>query len=88
MNRQFTLRLFGIMVAALPLALLVSDSYHRKAAEIAADPQAFLAHQTAIANRVFWIHYVVSVCVVAGACAVVELTARILDRILPKRPSE
>ena len=88
MNRQLTLRLIGILVAALPFSLLVANSYQRKAAEIAADPQAFLAHQTAAAGTSFWVHYIAAVCVVAGTCAVVELTLRIIDRVLPSRPNE
>jgi hypothetical protein len=88
MNRQLTLRLFGIMVAAFPFALLVANSYQRKAAEIAADSQAFLANQITAANRSFWFHYVAAVCIVAGVCAVVELTARVIDRVLPSRPNE
>jgi uncharacterized oligopeptide transporter (OPT) family protein len=83
MNRQFTLRLFGIILAGVPLALLSNAYYERKAAAIAADPRAWLAHQTATVNSGFLTHYIAWVCVAAGICVFVELIARVADWILP-----
>jgi hypothetical protein len=87
-NRQLTLRLFGILIAAIPLALWIHGTFARKAEEVAADPQAFLAHQTAMAKTGFLGLYIGAVFTAAGVCLLVEITARIADWILPVRHTE
>jgi hypothetical protein len=88
MNRQLTLRLFGIAVASLVFTVVSRNYYEHKVAELTADPQAFLAHLISLSQLGFGYRYFGSVCLVAGICAVVEFVARIADRIVPSRPNE
>jgi hypothetical protein len=88
MNRQLTLRLFGIVVASLLFTVCSRNYYEHMVAELVTDPQAFLAHLTSLAQLGFGYRYFGAICLVGSICGVVELVARIADRIVPSRQKD